>query len=197
MARKVRLNQSHRTMLERKAREVVTLLLRPLARKRDKALDALRAAAMTAFRKDYPEADMAILQKYEAGDYDCELRVATAGNSAEYVQIGFDEPFTKPRYNTTVLVRAGLISQWLSLSNEYKKQHADRLRPYTNLIRSATYFEEVVDGWEGAKALEITPATCTALLCVTKSDLDAIKADEEQLRRTTAKVEDMAEAVGA
>ncbi|MEN6535023.1 MAG: hypothetical protein ABFD89_15265 [Bryobacteraceae bacterium] len=181
---KTRLNQSHRDYLHKLANETVERLLSRLAAKRDAALAALQEAALAVFHREYPEADMEVLRKYDKGHTGNDINVVAIDSmDRAYLQIGLPADIHKPDYGTRIPVKRALIERYTKLRDDHAKQTADRLRPYKNLIRSAVYFEDVQDAWPVAREISLPGRECRALLTLTKSDLDAIEADSAQLRR--------------
>ena len=184
MAKKV-LNKTHRETLENLANRLVHETADKSAV--DAAYNACADMVSKLVKAKYPEADMAVLQKYDVGRKDsCIYLSAGYGGMERFSFRSSDEriPHVPDRYcnNRTPYL---LTDEQVALYDAFKKADVEfqqairsRLADYRALIANARTFEELVEIWPAADQLrEKICGTSRAVSVMSDDVLARIKAD--------------------
>lgn len=131
-----------------------------------KALDAAytkaSALVLATVAKRYPLADMKVLERYEAGSKQSDIKLQFPNGVV--TQFTFDDgagPYTPSiSYSGRMFLAdastAAAIDRWEAARGEYTEERKKRLAAYTALIAGADYIEDIIALWPEAK--DILPA---------------------------------------
>jgi hypothetical protein len=196
---KNRLNNRHRSELRRFAFESIKCDDEKKAWTDSR--DAIKKICLAAVNKEYPVADMKILEKYNCVHHDRCIKLAHPDGRVIGFDFLHDESDEFPMvpgasWNCNNRIYKATEEDYFAVveSNRLKtiwnEKVEEKKMAYRSLISNARYFEDVVEVWPAAESLRhrITGVS-TALSVISKDVIDFIKSDNAG---TVAEKEEMA-----